>query len=89
MNRISALEGLRADCADLFDLQLLSWSKWAQTPCVVHCVEGWRIARSADQLLGLPDETEVLCPWPGQWRQDVFLFTVGEFWAAWETQKTP
>ena len=47
----------------------------------------WRVARAPEELLSLPDETEVLCPWPGVGRQDVFRFTVGEFRAAWEAAK--
>ncbi len=43
----------------------------------------WFIARHPYQLLALPDETEVLCPWPGSKKLDVFRFTVGEFRAAW------
>jgi len=43
----------------------------------------WFIARHPYQLLDLPDETEVICPWPGAKRCDVFRFTVGEFRVAW------
>ena len=43
----------------------------------------WFIARHPYQLLALADETEVLCPWPGQKKCDVFRFSIGEFRKAW------
>ncbi len=43
----------------------------------------WFVARHPYQLLALPDETEVLCPWPGQKKCDVFRFSIGEFRKAW------
>ncbi len=68
--------------------------RWDMTPCVVRLLEHqedsqtatehWFTARHPYELLDLPNETEVLCPWPGQKRCDVFRFTVGEFRAAWE-----
>jgi hypothetical protein len=49
-------------------------------------VPEWYVARHPYQLLALPDETEVLCAWPGARKQDFFRFTVGEFREAWEAR---
>jgi len=76
------LNRLRHDTADLFRLELLAKSPWAMTPCVVQRGDEWFSVRHAGLLLHLPDETEVLCPWPGKTRTDVFRFTVGDFRAA-------
>jgi hypothetical protein len=72
-------KGLRHDTADLFQLRLLATWPWAMTPCIVRVAGEWKLIRRPDLLLRLADETEVLCPWPGKARQDVFRFTVGEF----------
>jgi hypothetical protein len=37
-----------------------------------------RVTRCPADLFNLPDETEVLAHWHGQWRADGFLLTVGE-----------
>ena len=83
------LNHLRHDTADLFRLELLAKSPWAQTPCIVLVNEEgeWRSIRHAEMLLHLPDDTEVLCPWPGKARTDVFRFTVGEFRKAHEERE--
>ena len=73
------LNHLRHDTADLFRLRLLADQPWAMTPCIVQQEAEWRSIRHPDLLLHLPDDTEVLCPWPGKARTDVFRFTVGEF----------
>jgi hypothetical protein len=70
---------LRHDTADLFRLQLLAHSNWAMTPCVVRIGGEWRMIRHECPLLCLSDDVEVLCPWPGKARQDLFAFTVGDF----------
>jgi len=74
-----SLRSLRHDTADLFRLQLLAHSSWAMTPCVVRIEAEWRVIRHERLLLNLSDHIEVLCPWPGKARQDVFAFTVGDF----------
>jgi hypothetical protein len=78
-------EPLRHDTKDLFIDMLFPYmsSKTKQvltlTPCLVQIDSEWRMVRHPALLLELPDEVKVLCPWPGQWRQDVFEFTVGDF----------
>lgn len=82
-------KGLRHDTADLFQLRLLATRPWAMTPCIVRVDAEWKLIRHPDLLLRLSDETEVLCPWPGKARQDVFRFTVGDFRKAHEAAKAP
>ncbi len=77
--------GLRHDTDALF-ARLLPESpiapRWLLTPCAVIHENTITLVRSAADLLALPDDAQVLCPWPGQQRQDVFEFTVGAFRSA-------
>jgi len=74
-----APQNLRHDTADLFRIVLFAHSPWAMTPCIVRVGTEWRVIRHPQLLLHLSDDVEVLCPWPGRARQDVFQFTVGDF----------
>jgi hypothetical protein len=81
------LNHVRHDTADLFRMPL-GHPPWMMTPCIVQVDGEWKSIRHPDLLLHLPDDTEVLCPWPGKARTDVFRFTVGEFRAAAEFEAT-
>lgn len=80
------MSNLRHDTKDLFRLCLLNGSLWKLTPCIVRENGEARVIRHPELLLHLPDDTEVLCPWPGKFSQDVFQFTVGDFRKAYEAQ---
>ncbi len=98
------LHKVRHDCKHLFEMQLLPEPGTAvdavsydMTPCLVRLPLlteeapslQWFMVRHPHELLQLHDECEVLCPWPGAKRCDVFRFTVGEFREAWRTQYPP
>ena len=81
-------EGIRHDLDDFFRLNLPGEEEPhhpylvitvnpATDDVIIHAEP-----RRKDVLLLYPDATMVLQQWPGKWRSDFFLFTVGQLKAA-------
>jgi hypothetical protein len=73
----------RTQLDDFFELSgLLTAKSLKHTPWLAFRPQegGVRveIVPAAEELLGWPDETVVMAQWPGQWRSDWFVMTVGD-----------
>ncbi len=74
----------RTDIDDYFEKSgVLFYERLNHTPLLVFVASEEsvrvRIVDRPAELLSLPDETQVMGQWEGQWRSDFFQFTVGDY----------
>lgn len=74
-------DGVRMSKDELFELtNILSMSEKKHFPYIVldKKANEVKVVWYLDKILSLPDDTEVLWQWQGNWSSDFFLTSVGE-----------
>lgn len=69
------------DFRELHISEITETKKLTHHPFIVFTEEGTdvtvEIVENYSKLMEYPDNTKVMCQWPGQWRSDFFQFCVG------------